>query len=110
MTSIEALATGSGEIVSRYGGSVPILAPTPANIAGFELVEARLGLPQSGFRPMSLFLAGDLPPDVDIGNGTTVPLSPIVTVNDKAVPLPYTLVGKRLDANVPDTLLNDGGG
>lgn len=98
LTTIDTLATGPGEIVSRYGAAVPIRAPDIAGSNGFEIVGSKLYPSRSGYRTLTLDLSGDIPTD------------PIIAVNDKAVPLPYTQHENSLSANVPESYLNDGTG
>jgi hypothetical protein len=97
LTTIDALATGPGEIVSRYGAAVPIRAQDPKG-RGFEIIGSKLSPPRSGYRTLTLELTGDMPID------------PIITVNDKAVPLPYSQNEQSLSANLPESYLTEDAG
>jgi len=127
LTTIDSLATGSGEIISRYGGAVPILAPTgPPD--GIEIQGTMLRPSQAGIHRLTFILTGTLPPDINVqpmavpGGAVMVPSLPIVTVNDKAVPLPYDVLANvpantqfkfvhhEISVNVPGEYIQNGGG
>jgi hypothetical protein len=114
-TTLDALASGPGAVLSRYGRAVPLLASVPAgwppNGMAIKGVDVHPSL--AGYRTFVIY--------VEARSGTTSgPLQtnltslPVVSVNNNVVPLPYTLIQDNetviLQANVPDSYLADGGG
>ena len=120
-TTIDALANGPGEIISRYGAAVPLILPNPTHVspAGFEIQSVELSAPKAGTRTITIHLSGvsvaTLPSDA-VSSALNLPATPIITMNDRAIPLPYTIVsgagnlGVILQANVPDSFTANSGG
>lgn len=137
-TTLDALATGPGAVLGRYGAAVPLTGAVPEGLPpnGIEVGDATLRPALGGYRSLEIHLnarsyastdgkltkqltLAQIPRDplstsTDIG-----PMSPIISVNGHTVDLPYTLVdaegpGSRpyvfLQANVPTSLVAGGGG
>jgi hypothetical protein len=130
--TLDALASGPGAIIGRYGGAVPLILPpsaSPTTANGIEIEQLTIGPSLSGSRTVEVHLRNrklngvplplrlsDLP---RTANNITV--SPILTLNGNTVSLPYSLVDYNpsnvfdapephviLQATVPDTYVTSG--
>ncbi len=118
--TLDALASGPGAIIGRYGGAVPLILPPTANPAdGIEIEQLIIGPSLSGSRSVEIHLRNrrtnangaplplrlsDLPKTLD-----GVSVSPILTLNGNTVALPYSLAdfnsNNVLDAAEPHVIL-----
>ena len=132
--TLDALASGSGAIIGRYGGAVPLILPLSTSTTsadGIEIEQLIIGQPLSGARNVEVHLRNrktntkgaalplrlsDLPK-----TGDSIAVSPIFTLNGNTVSLPYSLVDSDqtnvfdapephviLQATVPDTFVTAG--
>jgi hypothetical protein len=128
-TPLDALASGPGAVLSRYGRAVPLISTVPAGLPANGMTIQKLDIHPSlaGYRVFDIFLMADsndgkklaplimdqLPRDL-VSNSRETTSLPIITVNNNVVPLPYTMIPVKnavlLQANVPDSYLADGGG
>lgn len=120
-TGLDALASGPGAIIGRYGPAVPLIAAAANPTDGIKVGNVRLGPALSGNHSLEIELLhltkstlalADLPSDAKVGR-----LTPIVTVNGNVAPMPYTLVekthdnpnGVTLQTLIPSAFLSGGG-
>jgi len=128
-TTLDALASGPGAVLSRYGRAVPLSSPVPTDLqakgiaiqkievypslAGYRIFDIFLEVRSSDGKTLDAVRLDQLPRDqVSKDRGLTA--LPIVSVNNNAVPLPYIMKPNRntihLQANVPDSFLANGAG
>src|SRR6185503_2189379 len=119
-TALDALATGSGAIVGRYGPAAPIVVNRYTE--GIKVHHVNVGPLLSGNRTLDINLTNMLGGPLLISNLPTHPavgrLTPIVTVNNNVVSPPYGLAEVRvsgqthvvLQTNISDSVLSNGGG
>ena len=116
---LELLASGPGAIIGRYGAGVPIvksLGGSGINIAN----GTAFGESLAGLRDLTVILESrssgdlnfkDLPSNPSLG-----PLVPIISINNKVLPFPYTMIENtatkkiELQTSFSDDLLIKGGG
>jgi hypothetical protein len=119
-TTLDALASGPGALIGRYGAAVPLIAKPSETTGGIKLGFPRLGAALSGNHSLEIDLLSptggaikvdDLPKDEMNGRTT-----PILTVNGNVVPLPYTIAEDpknpnrlTLQALIPSSFLSSGG-
>jgi hypothetical protein len=112
--SLDALASGPGAIIGRYGGAVPLILPNPGATAdGIEIQQVIIGPSLSGSRSVEVHLRNRRTDD----DGTRLPLrlselpktsdsfavSPIVTLNGNTVALPYSLADGVTTSDAPES-------
>jgi hypothetical protein len=139
LTPLDALSTGPGAILGRYGAAVPLTVtsvPAGGMPGGIEVREARLGPTLGGFRSVEIYLrartytvAGQptnklsraqLPRDLlaqphkDLTASSVNEVQPIISFNGRTVALPYSMREESdevvLVANVPASLISGTGG
>lgn len=118
--SLDALASGPGAIIGRYGGAVPLILPTIAKSAGgIEIEQLVIGPSLSGSRSVEIHLrnrqrdSNGAPVPLHLSNlpktSNGVSVSPIFTLNGNTVALPYSLTDFTskdvLDAGEPHVVL-----
>ena len=121
-TTLDALASGPGALIGRYGPAVPLVAAPGKTLGGIRLGSPSLGPSLSGNHSLEVALLSstpgaqlkmdDLPKDEITGRVT-----PILTVNGNVVPLPYTIVEDPiknpkvliLQALIPNSFVSSGG-
>ena len=119
-TTLDALASGPGALIGRYGTAVPLIAKPSETSGGIKLGFPTLGPALSGNHSLEIDLLSptggpikldDLPKDEMNGRTT-----PILTVNGNVVPLPYTIAEDpknpnklTLQALIPTSFLSSGG-
>ncbi len=127
LTTVDALANGPGMLIGRYGPAVPLLDSSQAPGVGIAIKRVEIGPELSGSRSIGIvvtsktnaqgkMLASELPRDpLRTANktGPTIPADPIVTVNGKVLPGPYTIVqlddGVLVSAQLDNSILSNGG-
>jgi hypothetical protein len=132
LTSIDALSNGPGMLIGRYGPAVPLIDTSTPSGEGITIAQVDIGPALSGGRSLSILLAPkkvsspapltveSLPRDpIGLQNKTattpqpTVPADPIITVNGKFIPGPYSIyqdaLGPRVTAQFDDSILSNGG-
>jgi hypothetical protein len=133
LTSIDALSNGPGMLLGRYGPAVPLIdtsTPPPSN--GIAIKQVDIGPALSGSRSLSILLVPkqnppdklllDMLPKDPIGPRKTdatqqptltLPSNPIITVNGKFIPGPYTIYqddrGVMVTTQFDDSVLSNGG-
>ena len=115
-TTLDALASGPGAVIGRYGAAVPLTKAADDKLAGISVGNVTLGANLSGNHSLKVDLlsatGGELKLD-DLPKDST----PILTVNGNIVPQPYTLVQKSdakpnritLQALIPSAFVASGG-
>lgn len=120
-TTLDALASGPGAVIGRYGPAAPLLTGASETSGGVTVGNVSLGPALSGNHSLEIDLLSptggalkldDLPKDASTGRVT-----PIVSVNGNVVPLPYTFVENTsqnpnrvtLQALIPSAFLSAGG-
>ncbi len=102
MVPLDALASGTGAIIGRYGSAKPLVAADTANnSSGIAISEVKIGPPKLGVRSFEVKLtqaSSDLLANAirlfTTYGGTAQSISqtsPIVTVSGNVVPLPYAI-------------------
>lgn len=127
-TTLDALASGPGAVLSRYGRAVPLFGTVPKDLPdnGIAIQEIKVHPLLAGYRIFDIFLKarcneGEPPrplmdqlPRDQVSQDLSLTALPIVSVNNNVVSLPYTMKPNgntvHLQANVPDSYLVDGGG
>jgi hypothetical protein len=92
-TSIDALTSGSGAVIGRYGPAVPLIVDADSPAPGVKIDRFVLGPSLSGSRTLDLHLTDSAGaaltlksfPKQDSGRQ-----NPVITVNGNVIPLPYT--------------------
>ena len=120
-TSLDALASGPGAVIGRYGPATPLVAGAKETSGGLILGGPRLGPALSGNHSLEIDLlsptGGELRLDDIPKDELTGRVTPILSVNGNVVPMPYTLVENTnkiprsvtLQALIPSAFLSGGG-
>ena len=135
---LDALSTGPGAIISRYGGAVPLTFPCPvlppgAPDGGVEIDHVSVTDSLADTRTLRIYLRSRdvtrvngeerrrplslkyLPEDAVNRGRLSIPATPVVSVNGNVVPLPYTFVDSEtsgqliLEGNMPNDSVASGG-
>jgi hypothetical protein len=131
LTSIDALSNGPGMLIGRYGPAVPLIDTSTPLSEGITIKQVDIGPALSGSRSLSILLVPKespsaklmldrLPKDPIGPQGktagkpqTTLPANPIITVNGKFIPGPYTVYqddrGVIVTTQFDDSILSNGG-
>lgn len=114
-TTLDALGSGPGALIARYGPAVPLVTEIPG---GIKLGIPRLGPALSGNHSLEIDLLSSTGTALKLDNfpkdSSTSRITPILTVNGNVVPPPYTFVENpsssvTLQALIPTALLSGGG-
>ncbi len=127
-TTLEALAASPGAIIGRYGPAVPLIssdAKGGTEYDGIKITNGEIGPSLSGNRSLEIHLYGLKGADPAAFSVDKLPkdpggrvLSPIVSLNNNVIPLPYSFYEVSipspphlvLQTSVPDSFLSNGGG
>jgi hypothetical protein len=119
-TNLDALANGPGAVIGRYGSAVALVSKDIPSLLpqGININSAVLSPSSAGIRRLSIQLQNRVL-TYDPGNPSKALFmrpselswgQPVITINGSVVPPPYEFYENNLQANVPDSLLKNGGG
>jgi hypothetical protein len=131
LTSIDALSNGPGMLIGRYGPAVPLIDTSTPPGEGIAIKQVDIGPALSGSRSLSILLVpkgspsaklmlDSLPKDpigpqnkTECKTRPTLPANPVITVNGKFIPGPYSIYqddrGVVVITQFDDSLLSNGG-
>jgi hypothetical protein len=90
LTTLDALANGSGMLVGRYGPAVPMRTLQAKEGCHLDIQQTTVGPDLSGSRALDIQLS-DPKKISDLPHDTAGPSDPVIVVNGKVVPPPYTM-------------------
>lgn len=126
-TGLDAISAGPGAIIGRYGSALPLIHNVNENIKISIADGTKYRLPLSGIRDLTILLEAndlaqnpiplhlkDIPVNPKLGS-----ISPIITINNKVLPLPYSIRDSiretdarkmiEITTSFPDSFLVNGG-